>query len=78
MSIESQFATLQINHPLSQTLTEVQDLSAFQQEYRRALETGLIAKRSYNLAPVDVVGVCNPQTVAHKASDRLAIPDHAC
>lgn len=60
MSISDEFARLVDDRQLQQNLKDVQNLEGHQQMYSKLLAEGLIQKRHYSLAPVNVLGTNIP------------------
>lgn len=60
MSISDEFAQLVDDRQLQQKLKDVQNLEGHQRMYSKLLAEGLIQKRHYSLAPVNVLGTNIP------------------
>ncbi|MHB1403431.1 MAG: hypothetical protein ACYCWB_13625 [Thiobacillus sp.] len=70
MSIAQEFEMLVTDKDLAEKLAAVQDLKQFQDQYTRMIADGLIQKKEYNLAPVNVLGVAIPGQTTYRVSIR--------
>ena len=68
MSIAMQFEALIANKKLETKLAAVQDLGKFQDQYNRMVVDGLIKKKEYNLAPVNVLGAAIPGQTTYRVT----------
>lgn len=66
MDIAKQFEQLVTNSDLEARLASIQDIRAFQEQYRKLVVDGVITKRSYDLAPVNVLGASIPGQTTFK------------
>lgn len=66
MGITDAVEALRQNTKIIEKLSAVQDLGVLQREYHRQLAQGLVTKREYNLAPVNVLGVSIPGQTTFK------------
>lgn len=66
MSIADQIEAMRSNQTLKEQLTGIQDLTAAQDEYKKLLEQGLIHKKEYNLAPINILGTSLPGQTTYK------------
>lgn len=60
MSITAEIEQLVSDNQIATQLAGFQHIQEFQQVYSQMLEEGLIQKREYNLAPVNVLGAIIP------------------
>lgn len=70
MNIATQFESLTANKDLAEKLAVVQDLKQFQDQYKRMVVDGLIQKKEYNLAPVNVLGAAIPGQTTYRFTIR--------
>lgn len=66
MSITAEFERLIADNDLKEKLAVVQDLQGFQQFYNKMREDGLVQKRQYSLAPVNVLGTNIPGQTTYR------------
>ncbi|MBU3697280.1 hypothetical protein [Dechloromonas sp.] len=60
MSITAEIEMLVSDNQIATQLAGFQNVQEFQQVYSQMLQEGLIHKRQYNLAPVNVLGATIP------------------
>jgi hypothetical protein len=60
MSISKRIAELAANKDFASQLTGHEETQRFQDEYRSLLQKGLIKKKKYNIAPINVIGASTP------------------
>ena len=68
MSVTAEFECLIADNELAAKLATVQNLQHFQQFYTKMLEDGLVQKRSYNLAPINVLGASIPGQTTYRVA----------
>jgi hypothetical protein len=66
MSITSEFEVLIADNELMTKLATIQNLQQFQELYKQMLGNGLVQKRQYNLAPVNVLGTQIPGQTTYR------------